>query len=231
MLCRRFAAALEGPLQDAGLGKGDVEDKLLPLQQVPPLLHWLGNVCRTQDGGIPKDLLYGELATGNRAQSHPQLRLKAVCKRDTKALDVDVDGQEDLAQDPSRWRQELNRNLRRGEEKLQLASDELRMRRKNGQRVPPAGITFKSSHCGRDRHSRIGLHSHTSDAAPVPSDRDFLKRRSMITSDRRMPHSTTTIHSTTCPSHNYCFRSFYFCCCRVPQLNTLEGHPVYATVH
>ena len=34
---RRFAAALEGPLQDAGLSKGDVEDKLLPMQQVPPL--------------------------------------------------------------------------------------------------------------------------------------------------------------------------------------------------
>ena len=56
------------------------------------LLHPLGNVCRTQGGGIPKDLLYGQLATGNRAQSHPQLQLKAVCKRDTKAFGVDVDG-------------------------------------------------------------------------------------------------------------------------------------------
>ena len=111
MLCRRFAAALEGPLQDAGLGKGDVEDKLLPLQQVPPLLHWLGNVCRTQDGGIPKDLLYGELATGKRARGRPQLRFKDVCKRDTKALDTDVDGREDLAQDRSHWRQELNHSL------------------------------------------------------------------------------------------------------------------------
>ena len=65
------------------------------------LLHWLGNVCRTQGGGIPKDLLYGELATGNRGQSRPQLRLKVVCKRDTKALGMDVDGQDHLAQDRS----------------------------------------------------------------------------------------------------------------------------------
>ena len=42
-----------------------------------------------------------------------QLRFKDVCKRDTKALDVDVDGWEDLAQDRSRWRQKLNHNLHR----------------------------------------------------------------------------------------------------------------------
>ena len=35
--------------------------------------------------------------------------------------------------------------------KLQLASDELRVRRKKSQRAPPADTTFKCSHCGRDK--------------------------------------------------------------------------------
>ena len=123
-------------------------------------LRWLGHVRRMQDGRIPKDLLYGELATGKRARGRPQLRFKDVCKRDMKALDMDIDGWEDLAQDRSRWRQELNRSLRRGEKKLQLASDERRVRRINGQQAPPADTAFKCNRCERDCHSRIGLHSH-----------------------------------------------------------------------
>ena len=37
LLCRRFATPREGPLQGAGRGKGDMEDKSLPMQQVPQL--------------------------------------------------------------------------------------------------------------------------------------------------------------------------------------------------
>ena len=63
--------------------------------------------------------------------------MKAVCERDTKALDMDADGRKlDLAKDRSRWRQELNHDLCRGKEKLQLASDELRVRRKNSEQAP-----------------------------------------------------------------------------------------------
>ena len=36
VLCCRFAGALEGPVQGAGLSKGDMEDRLLPMQQVSP---------------------------------------------------------------------------------------------------------------------------------------------------------------------------------------------------
>ena len=43
-----------------------------------------------QDARIHKDLLYGELATGKRAQGRPQLRFKDVCKRVMKALDLDA---------------------------------------------------------------------------------------------------------------------------------------------
>ena len=40
-----------------------------------------------EDGQIPKDVLYGKLASGKRSVGRPQLRYKAVCKRDLKALD------------------------------------------------------------------------------------------------------------------------------------------------
>ena len=52
-------------------------------------LRWLGHVCRMADGRIPKDLLYGELASGSRAQGRPHLSFKDACKRDMKALELE----------------------------------------------------------------------------------------------------------------------------------------------
>ena len=75
-------------------------------------LRWLGHVCRMKDGRIPKDLLYGELAAGKRAQGRPQLRFKDVCKRDLKAVEVDLKGWESLAPNRPQWRQALKQGLR-----------------------------------------------------------------------------------------------------------------------
>ena len=50
-----------------------------------------------QDGRIFKVLLYGEVASGKRAQDRPE----TPSERDMKAVDMDVDGPEDLAQDRS----------------------------------------------------------------------------------------------------------------------------------
>ena len=54
-------------------------------------LRWLDHVRRMEDGRIPKDILYGELASGKRSVGRPQLRYKDVCKRDMKALDIDTE--------------------------------------------------------------------------------------------------------------------------------------------
>ena len=48
-------------------------------------LRWLGLVYRMDDGRIPKDILYTELADGKRPAGHPQLRFKDSCKRDFKS--------------------------------------------------------------------------------------------------------------------------------------------------
>ena len=49
-------------------------------------LRWLGYVYRIEDDCIPKDILYGELASGRRSKGRPQLSYKDVCKRHMKHL-------------------------------------------------------------------------------------------------------------------------------------------------
>ena len=71
-------------------------------------LRWLGHVYSMEDGRIPKDIPYGELASGRRSKGRPQLRYKDVCKRD----------KEDLAADRIMWRSILNQHLKTGEERL-----------------------------------------------------------------------------------------------------------------
>ena len=66
-------------------------------------LRWLGHVRRMQDGRIPKDILYGELATGSRPAGRPVLRYKDVCKRDMKTGNINPADWEAAAGDsPSR---------------------------------------------------------------------------------------------------------------------------------
>ena len=59
-------------------------------------LHWLRHVVRMADGQIPKDLLYGELVQGHRPRGRPQLQYKDICKRDLKALGMDLNRWETL---------------------------------------------------------------------------------------------------------------------------------------
>uniref|UniRef100_K7EZU2 Reverse transcriptase domain-containing protein n=1 Tax=Pelodiscus sinensis TaxID=13735 RepID=K7EZU2_PELSI len=53
-------------------------------------LRWLGHVRRMEDGRIPKDIVYGELASGKRTTGCPNLRFKDVVKRDMKAIDINT---------------------------------------------------------------------------------------------------------------------------------------------
>ena len=61
----------------------------------------LGHVHRMEDGCIPKDLLYGELATGYRDIGCPQLHYKDVCKREMMALQLENTNWESLADNRS----------------------------------------------------------------------------------------------------------------------------------
>ena len=125
-------------------------------------LRWLGHVHRMDDGRIPKDILYGELAAGKRNTGRPQLRFRDVCKRDMKALQMDPDHWEALAADRPRWRSSLMKHLKTGEDNLTKAAIEKRARRKAQLLIsnPNSDNTHKCNICGRVCGSRIGLHSH-----------------------------------------------------------------------
>ena len=115
-----------------------------------------------EDGRIPKDLLYAELAEGKRATGRPQLRFNDVCKRDLKAIDVEVGNWENLAQHRNSWRGTLHTGINAAEGKLRLMAEAKRAAKKS--RLPLTisnGPAFKCQRCDRACLSRIGLHRHS----------------------------------------------------------------------
>ncbi|XP_069171635.1 uncharacterized protein [Procambarus clarkii] len=91
-------------------------------------MRWLGQVMRM--GRIHKDLpKYGELMQGKRPIGI-KLRYKDECKRDLKAMDVDLATWETLAADRSAWRQYVQKGLFEFEESLAKQSEAMRQRRK-----------------------------------------------------------------------------------------------------
>ena len=71
-------------------------------------LRWLDRVTRMSDSILPKIILYGELAEGNRRQGNQKLRYKDVAKRHLKAMDLDVKSWEDRAPGRGGWSSSLN---------------------------------------------------------------------------------------------------------------------------
>ena len=124
-------------------------------------LRWLGHVVRMADGRIPKDLLYGGLVQGNRPRGRPQLRYKDICKRDLKALEIDLNRWETLTSEHSGWRQAVHHGLSQFEETLAQQAEAKRQSRKQQNQGARRGTDCICPKCGRDCHSRIGLLSHT----------------------------------------------------------------------
>ena len=121
-------------------------------------LRWLGHVHRMDDGRIPKDILYGELASGSTGR--PQLRYKDVVKRDKKPLDINTATWEDTAADRATRRSTLNQHLKAGEEKLLNSTADKRALRKERSISDKPETTYTCDLCGRDCYSHIGCYSH-----------------------------------------------------------------------
>ena len=93
-------------------------------------MRWLGHVIRMDDGRIPKDLLFGELATGKRPTGRPALRYKDVCKRDLKVGNFNPSNLETTAADRKCWRAKTKEIVKAGEEARQKRWQEKRLRKK-----------------------------------------------------------------------------------------------------
>ena len=90
-------------------------------------MRWLGHVTRMRDGRIPKDLLYGELATGKKPTGRPQLRFKDVCKQDLQAFGINTDSWEVTAPDRDAWRHTVKLGLSQHEETQRVKAEEKRL--------------------------------------------------------------------------------------------------------
>ena len=114
----------------------------------------LGHVSRMEDGRIPKDILYGELASGKRNSGRPQLRFKVACKMDMKALDIHMETWKNRASNRSNWRSTLRTQLLAGEKVLAEKAAEKRTCRKDAMRTDKhTTVTAHTcSSCGKDCH-------------------------------------------------------------------------------
>ena len=123
-------------------------------------LRWIGHVHRMDEGRIPKQLLYGELAQGKRPVGRPKLRFKDVVKRDMQAIGLPIDSWETLASDRSAWKTNCAKALQEGEKLLHITVDTRRERQKARALAPPTNSTYVCGSCHRICRSRIGLQSH-----------------------------------------------------------------------
>ena len=86
-------------------------------------LRWLGHTHRIADGRIPKDLLYGELATGSKRTGRSHLRFKDVCKCDMKACNINTKSREAFADNRTMWKQIVSQGLESGEKAVRTEND------------------------------------------------------------------------------------------------------------
>jgi hypothetical protein len=124
-------------------------------------LRWLGHVRRMDPGRIPKDLLYGELAQGTRSSGRPKLRYRDVTKRDMAQCGIAIDSWERLADDRPAWRLAIREGARDAEEAHLVTATLRRKKRKEQRLIPQQSSIHTCTKCGRDCHSRNGLHSHS----------------------------------------------------------------------
>lgn len=129
-------------------------------------LRWLGHVCRMEDGRIPKDILYGELATGTRPTGRPALRYKDACKRDLKSCNLNPADLESATSDRSSWRAIVKTGVKQTDENREFKRKAKQAQKQ--QRTQPVTAPSTShtachicSKCGRNCSSRIGLLSHS----------------------------------------------------------------------
>ena len=95
----------------------------------------------------------------------PQQHFKDVCKWDLQALGINTDCWEVTATDRDAWRHIVKVGLSQYEETQRVKAEEERIRKKTVCLASRPTTAFTCSKCDRNCHSRIGLHSHKTDAA------------------------------------------------------------------
>ena len=124
-------------------------------------LRWLGHLRRMEDGRLPKDILYGQLAKGKRRAGGPRLRFKDACRRDFKACNIPMADWTTLAGDRNAWRHLVRRGTEVADRARGQLAAEKRARRRRAAQVTNQSTQHVCRNCNRDCKSRIGLYSHS----------------------------------------------------------------------
>ena len=93
-------------------------------------LRWAGHVYRMEDSRIPKQLLYGELASGTRKRGRPKLRFKDTLKASMKDCHIDPETWEQTALNRQAWRHQTWKGVAKFENDRIARKKELRRKRK-----------------------------------------------------------------------------------------------------
>ena len=126
-------------------------------------LRWLGHTHRMDGYRVPRNLLYGQLATGSRRPGRPILRFRDVCKRDMKSCNIDPESWELMARERPKWRQIVKHGTATADEWRNEHAAEKRLHRKRNilaSTSVPSDSVHVCEECGRTCLSRIGLFSH-----------------------------------------------------------------------
>ena len=111
-----------------------------------------------RDGRLPKDILYGELATGSRPTGGPTLRYKDVLKRDLKAGGIAPAGFEAMEADRSGGRHTTKSAIKTAEQKRVDKWEEKRACRRQRAEIkaaPSDDNVFTCSNCNRVRRAAL----------------------------------------------------------------------------
>ena len=128
-------------------------------------LKWVGHVCRMPDSRYPKQVLYGQIAEGQRPAHGPKKRFKDHLKKTMKSFEILPNSLESEAKDRAGWRAACTAGATHFEDQ-RTQSRQARRARRHAAR-DRTQTTTASDHasltcpeCGRVCLSRIGLFSH-----------------------------------------------------------------------
>ena len=113
-------------------------------------LRWLGHVSRMPHGRIPQEIMYGELASGQRSLGRPKLRYKDVCKQDLKLANIDLKFWEGLARDRDSWHATVKCFVKQNEEQWRQQREEKCQKRKARLEQPRQASAFVCPYYNRD---------------------------------------------------------------------------------
>ena len=126
-------------------------------------MRWAGHLVRMEDTRLPKQLFYGELRDGSRAQHKPKKRFRDSVNVNLKRMQVPLKSFEAECADRGKWRKSVYLGAKRLQEDT-VAQAKLRRACRKHEAVP--ATQWICDVCGRVMLSKAGLVNHLKSHQP-----------------------------------------------------------------